>query len=153
MKYKKAESQNFIVSDWLFWIAYTIILSFTVIGLSLFMGIYNQKIASPPENLASFILEKRFFDSPNCFLYGNNAGVIDYSKFTQEQLNNCYAGSENTPAYKLTLQAGGETEQPLTTQNWISGGYRVDAKVKRVLVFKNGEIVEGGLTIERFNLK
>lgn len=142
----------------MFWIIYGVVLGFVaiyfVIGISK-LG-YNQ--AQIHGNLESFFLKQRFFKSTNCFMTerestGNN--VIDFDKFNEERLGNCYRSDASMPAFNLVLQSSNASiDKIIKTTNWNPNRVLEQRESPRnILVLYQGKIYNGVMIIEIQNLR
>jgi len=160
MKFKKKAmaSEMFAPDTIMFWIIYGIVLGFVaiyfVIGISK-LG-YNQ--AQIHENLESFFLKQRFLKSANCFASEReNIGinVLDFDKFNEERLENCYRSDASIPAFNLVLQSSDTNiDKAIKTANWNPNRVLEQRESPRnILVLYQGKIYNGVMVIEIQNLR
>lgn len=83
-----------------------------------------------PENVEETILSQRILSSPSCFVFRDNVnraypGIIDISKFNQENFEDCFDTREIHYAFRVSLISAisGESEKTtIETMNWESSG-------------------------------
>ena len=110
-----------------------------------------------PPDLENHLLTQRFLNSPLCFTYQDEdtnrfyPGVIDLTKFNQDNLNKCYnAEDTKVKAYRLTLDYNNE-KITINTKNWE--GFLKKAQTEHVFVYDEGETQRAELLIEMQNVK
>ena len=136
----------------LFWLVIGIIFSGLILGLgAIIAGHINSVITIPPQ-LRAELITLRFVNLPECFAPFDSttgivqSGVIDFEKFTEENLNRCYhsleAGGFKTFNFRLVLASDSTT---ITTDKY----YHHDSFTlfKEVLVERNHELVKDQLII------
>src|SRR3989344_793006 len=83
-----------------------IIISLTIVVIFASIQIYVNRDRDV-RDIESHLLAQRFFYSKNCAIYSDNAraypGIIDFSKFNENSLGNCYAAESNI-GFKFTLK-------------------------------------------------
>ncbi len=143
----------------IWWIIFGIALGFAAVFFVVTVSKIGFQQAKINENIESLFLMQRFL-SPNCFAYSSNGvvlkGTIDYSKFTQDKLDGCYAISETSlPAFRLNLksvQAG--IDSTIQTKNWNKNrSFEKKEAAKSIAVYSQGLSYKGELTIEIQNLQ
>ncbi len=105
-----------------------------------------------PIGLENYLSAQRFLNSPLCFAFQDKdtsivyPGMIDLTKFNQDNLNKCY-NAENTKvkAYRFTLNYNNR-KSTISTKNWE--GLLKEAKTEQVLVNDIGNIQGAELFIE-----
>ena len=159
IKSRKAESQMWAPDTVLFWIFYGIILGFAAVFFVIIVAKTGSDQATIYGNLESVYLSQRFLKSPDCFSYNNEgiliANVIDSKKFTREHINNCYNPKDlGMAAFRITLNFPSiESFEPLTTKNWNPNtGYELRLSPYNVLVYADGKLFNGEITIEIQNI-
>ncbi len=103
-----------------------------------------------PPGTEEIMFKERFLG--DCFLKPNEltgefSSVIDWDKFDQEHLNECYnIGEESRQlGFRLRLKVGDE-EKAISTRNWKEKP--VSGEGQEVNVWKNNEQLLGDLLIE-----
>lgn len=134
----------------LFYIIFGIISTITAFLLVYMSNMSLTNISATPASLEEYIVTSRFFYSEDCFAYseqGRIYPVIDFEKFTDENLRKCYSsGSEKTKGYEITLEIEGEKEaKSVSTANFK--GFMRRKLVKDVFIFKDSKIVDGKITV------
>ena len=107
-----------------------------------------------PSGLEENITKQRFW-TDSCFsAYGLNnrlSFTLDWERFDQTVLDECYKAHEGypVPAYRLTLGVGNE-EKTVMTPGWSSASGNTQAKqyIKDVRVLKNDEMYDGAFIVE-----
>ncbi|MFC1728417.1 hypothetical protein ACFLZ7_03065 [Nanoarchaeota archaeon] len=133
---------------------YMIIAMFVLTAMFIMLLVLFSTYTSAPvathEEAYILVYKQRFLDSPDCFAYedidtGNiYPGIIDKSKFTESNLNNCYKENiESHYEFSLTLQEG-ETETTISTQNYKQLKKKIPTFV---LINDNGELKKGTLFV------
>lgn len=136
-----------------------VVIFFTLIYI---ININKAQAYSIPENLREEILVKRFVSDPDCLAYKDPysgrevAGVIDFSKFTQENLDNCYYVEEDsrTIAFRMYLKyLDGTEEQQLMFK---TKNYKTEKSdriiIKKTKMMKDNEIMEAELVFHIKNV-
>lgn len=159
IKSRKAESQMWAPDTVLFWIFYGIILGFAAVFFVIIVAKTGSEQATIYGNLESMYLSQRFLKSPDCFIYNNDdilmANVLDSNKFNSEHINNCYdPKSSGMVAFRITLNSPSIASfEPLMTKNWNPNtGYELRLSPYNVLVYANGKLHNGEITIEMQNI-
>lgn len=170
MRLSKSKKSTEVIEHWPFWMLFSIVIS--VIGIILFKlsGVSVEDASKIPEGLEDeIILASRFYNSADCFVYIDDVnvphpGVIDRTKFTQSNLNNCFPQSNDVKyAFSLLLfkylppgVAGPPEPIPVgttfKTPNWVSGGSPEKTIYEDVLIYDNNMITKGSLMIEVENV-
>ena len=154
---KRAETELWAPDTMPFWIIFAVVLGFTAIYFAIIITSIGSRQIEIPKGLEEHILAKRFIYSDNCFLFKDKEGgikpdVIDYSKFSQERMNNCFSVQEGKYAYKLKLRIG-NSEPELKSSNWDNELKAMAKSENRVLVLKDKKVEEGVFVIETQNLE
>ena len=156
---KGSESQIWPVYTQVWWLILSFALGLVAIYFLFTVSKAGAEQSKIKENLESFGIAKRFFESPACFVYDKDgiisAGLIDSEKFTQERLNGCYETNENTaPAFKITLKSDtAKINRMISTKNWNQNRESEESKSKDVRVYSGGRAYNGGMQIEIQNLQ
>ena len=118
---------------------------------------YKSELSTIPLNLENHLLIQRFLNSPLCFTPQDKdtnrfyPGVIDLTKFNQENLDECYnAEDTKVKAYRLTLDYNNQ-KITINTKNWE--GVLKKAQTEHVFVYDEREIQRAELLIEMQNAK
>ena len=160
LKDKRAEG-NWIVSDEIFWIVFTVVLGFAAIIYAIILlsvGDDTSKIRADTEN---YFLVEKFLKSSDCFasydidIKKTYSGVLDYEKFTDAQLNSCMNGLEEKSAFKLNLKSPDQIIPPLTvkTNNWNENRPSREGYTKKLQIFYKNDYYNGEMSIEIQNIK
>ncbi len=148
MKNKKGQQVSNVPSKLLFWTLTGIVWSLTALFLLIIILKYKATVNYFPPEVEDSLLAYRFLYAPDCIAYQDEtgrtyAGIIDWNKFTQQQLNLCYAVSQGgeARAFKLVLKRPGAESKTLRTNNWRGSA---DRTMTKMVVIKEGEILEAG---------
>ena len=169
MKILRSKKGVEIVEYWPYWIFFAIATAVVIIILVKIANVSVVEASKIPEDTEDeVILASRFFNSGDCFAYKDDAGrvhpyVIDEDKFTQDIMNKCFQRSDPSNvkyAFSLMLlkyPPAGETGSPtsigpITTFNYIAGGYSQKEIINKVLVFHEGVESNGGVLIKIKNV-
>ena len=159
IKSKKSESQMWAPDTAIFWIIYGIILGFVAVFFVIIVAKTGSEQVTIYGNLESMYLSQRFLKSPDCFFYNNDgilmANVIDAKKFNSEHVNSCYDPKDSgMAAFRITLNSPSIASfDPLMTKNWNSNlGYELRLSPYNVLVYADGKLYNGEITIEMQNI-
>ncbi len=154
-----------IIEYWPYWIFFAIA---TAVVIIILLKIANVSVAEaskiPEDTEDELVLASRFFNSGDCFAYQDDVGmvhpyVIDEARFTQDAMGKCFQGSGSSNvkyAFSLMLlkyPPPGKIGPPLpigpiTTFNYITGGYSQKEITKKVLVFHEGMEYNGEVLIK-----
>lgn len=157
---KGTETQMWPPDTLLFWLLFGIILGFVAVYFVVIVAKIGSEQAKINENLESFNLMQRLLKSPNCLVYEKEGivlqNVIDYNKFAEERLKNCYITSGGIfPAFKLILNSeSAKIDKTIKTSNWNENREfeeRID--LKDILVYSEDKLHNGKLAIEVQNLQ
>lgn len=151
---KKAQ-EMYSADTFIEYIVFSIFL--TIVMISFMIVIYNhlEDTGKIPEGIEEFSAIERL-QSEDCFALKNTKLpiVINWDKFTKENLNRCYnVGKESKKiAFDLTLQIPNNVKV-IKTNNWNEGldPKRVK-KPKEVNVYYKNEILNGELIISEQNV-
>ena len=139
------------------------IFAVVVTGLFLmFLLIVNSNASNLIEvnkDLGNYFLYQRFLTSPDCFTYEDISGKVypmnlDFSKFTQYSINNCYNSFNNQklPAFRLKLSFS-EKESVIKTDNWNDNKpVQKRNEPMPVIVLSQNKKYKGDLSIEMQNV-
>jgi len=93
----------------LYWAIAGFVLSLLVLGLVIFLSMYNAGLTKTPQKLEAKILSSRFLYSSKCFAYQDPitertyTKLIDLNRFKNEILAECYL-SDTTKDYQFQLK-------------------------------------------------
>jgi len=110
-----------------------------------FIAGHKDKLTSVPEELQAELISLRFTNS--CFAYQDPVtgriypGVIDISKFTEQQLQRCYTTKDQNE-FNFRLQLG---DKLITTNNYFNLDHFVIEK--KVLILEDNQYTPGTLSI------
>ena len=161
IKNKKADG-NWIVSDEIFWIVFTVILGFSAIFYSIMLlsvGEGTSRIRADIEN--NFLIDG-FLKSDSCFALHDDSikrtysSILDYKKFTDAQLNSCMNGLDSEkPAFKLSLIPSDQiiSSPPIKTSNWNENMPVAKKLTKKLQIFYLSNHYNGEMQIEMQNIK
>lgn len=151
-----------VVANWPFWILYAIAVG--VVGLIIVKtaNVSIEEASGIPKELEDeLILASRFYNSEKCFVYHDEVGrvhnkLIDESKFTQGNMDDCFPESDVEYAYSLLLRIPDLDEPPLYTSefgpintfNYITEGYAQKEIIEDVFVMHENIKYEGNLIIK-----
>jgi len=135
-----------------FYAIFAIFVSILFIAAVFIMNSYSTDKVEVPKGLDAYLSYQRFFRSADCFVSEDISGrvntlILDCNKFTQEKINDCYKGNENTPGFRLKLEYG-ETTKNIQTSNWNNERSFERGVPKNVLVLCDDKEYDGKLTIE-----
>ena len=121
-----------------------------VVFLTLVVKIHEQHV---PEGLRKSTHTARFIN--NCFPYIDSetgrkyAGIIDYGKFTQERLAECYMIDSKTVAFgyqlRLTSEDNKDLDKTIRTSNY---NHYTERTVSPILIFSNNHYYSGELSVD-----
>jgi hypothetical protein len=129
----------------------------TIIFLLLLFIVASQGSAKTviPKGLETDIIIQRFLNSPNCFIHKDIATdrtfarVIDWNKFSNKSLENCYPiYNSKVVGFRLALLNSELKENKIIeTKNWK--GYIKEVKrEKNIRIYKDAILYNGELKIE-----
>ena len=140
-----------------FYAIFAIAVSIMFIAFVVIVNTHSTDRVELPAGLDTYLLSQRFIRSPDCFAYEDISGraysnIIDFNKFTETQLNNCYIANEKLPAFRLKLSFQGEVSTIQTT-NWDNSlNLTKREKPLSILVHHNDKNAKGDLSIEMQNV-
>lgn len=153
LKGKKAQGAFELGYKWPFYI----IVGFFMAGLLFFLwwqiSQYVSLAVVAPNELYTIAYTQRFMNSPHCFTYQDETGraypgVLDWDKFTDENLRQCFFTEEDDwkAGFQLTLQNLDTNDPPkiITTTNYYQFRER---KSESILIQKDNKIFKGKLLI------
>ncbi|MBI2666427.1 hypothetical protein HYX13_02330 [Candidatus Woesearchaeota archaeon] len=85
-----------IATKSIYWMIAGFVILMLILVFTVLMINYKSKLLHVPEEQQAQFISLRFMNIPECFAYGDSRservypGVIDLSKFTQEQMKRCY---------------------------------------------------------------
>jgi len=140
-----------------FYAVFIIVVNVLFIIFILAVNNIGSKQVDAPEGLTEYLVNQRFLRSADCFVYEDISGrvyplVLEWNKFTEETLNECYITDEKTKPVQLSLSFT-EGEKKIKTKNWqpIKGPDKAIQPID-ILIYYNNQISQGKLTIEMQNV-
>ena len=116
-----------------------------------------SEISTIPRGLEDYILINRLLNSKDCFAFQDQAakrtyeGIIDISKFNQQNLDKCYSEKDTSlKAYRIELQYENE-KKSIATANWE--GFLSESQKFGVNTIINGKIKRGIIQVDIQNAK
>lgn len=155
-KNKKAQESGESGAKVPFYMIVAFILPVLMLAFAIVVATSSAHIYKMPTGVEEFVVLQRFTSSQECFAYVDKAtgrayaGIIDFTRFNQETLDSCYNIDEKSQyfAFQLMLKAdNSEAFTKLKTKNW-DGIAEKRIAPKDVLVYKDGQIYKGKLTVE-----
>ncbi len=156
--FKKAQG---VISNWPFWIMFGIAVAVVALILVNIANVNIADVSTVPEGLEDeIVLISRFYNSEDCFAYEDemervHMGVIDSSKFEENNMEKCFPRSSVNYAFSLSL----EITQPLTfnkgpikTFNWEKG-FAEKEIIEDVFVLHDDTKYQGELIIKIKNVQ
>ncbi|PIN73518.1 hypothetical protein COV20_04820 [Candidatus Woesearchaeota archaeon CG10_big_fil_rev_8_21_14_0_10_45_16] len=136
----------------IFWGIVIFVVSIIIIAFTIMISSYKDRITGVPGELKADLISQRFTNTADCFAYQDpvtkrtHAGVIDLSKFNDEQMAHCYKTPEEegfrTFNFGLHLV---DTGQETKTNNYFQvKTYRF---TKEVMVWDGSEMKKDVLEI------
>lgn len=148
---EEIELQN-IGQKSIYWLAAVIVISIVIFAVVFLFNSYTNSLRYVPPELVAKTQASRFLYSPQCFLAvdsagKSSAGLIDFTKFTETQLNQCHPTPDRTVYnFKLVLKhadTGRETTiQTLNFRNQIATTHFYPVRIK-----EGNTIAAGRLTV------
>ena len=154
MKSKKA---TYTADTAPFYVIFAFIITFLFILFAIVITSYASDKVEPPEGLNEYLLYQRFLRSSDCFVYQDISGrvhstTIDFNKFTQKNIENCYIGNNHVPAFKLKLSFNNQ-ESEVKTNNWNDNKpLEKRESPYSILVYYQDKKYQGELIIEMQNV-
>ncbi|MFC1686846.1 hypothetical protein ACFL0E_00630 [Nanoarchaeota archaeon] len=80
----------------LYWMVIGIVVTIVVFVFAFILASHQNRLTKIPSELKSELLSLRFVNNPDCFTYQDSVtkrvfpGIIDLTKFTDDDLLNCY---------------------------------------------------------------
>lgn len=99
--------------NWVPWIFRIILISMVIMAMVLFADNMKRAILDT-DDLTFYSLSQRILFSPDCFVYEDTElgkpipGIIDYEKFTQDNINSCFANEKSKLSAKIMLDVDNE---------------------------------------------
>ena len=161
--FKKAQG---VISNWPFWIMFGIAVAVVALILVNIANVNIADVSTVPEGLEDeIVLISRFYNSEDCFAYEDemervHMGVIDSSKFQENNMETCFSRSNVNYAFSLSLQIPdlGERPQhtfelgPIKTFNWEKG-FAEKEIIEDVFVLHDDTKYQGELIIKIKNVQ
>jgi hypothetical protein len=142
---KKAQEA---ISNYPFWMVFVVAVGITIIIIVSIGNYYLGQAAEIPKDVEELTLIQ-IFHSKGCFAYEDEVGrvhtnTIDLDKFTQENIEICFPGSDVKYSFSLSLEIpeiGLNTGQ-ITTSNWVESADSSE-KIENVRVIQDGNEYSG----------
>jgi len=136
-----------------YWTLAGVVITILVFAFVFGVGSYLSELTYVPEELRAEFISLRFANIPECFAYQDSEtnrvypGVIDLSKFTNQQMNDSCYRTESEKGYedynfRLKLKENGAEIYSNNYFNWDSFTF-----IKKVGVRTNDTLVEDELYI------
>ena len=147
--------------NWVPWIFRIILISMVIMGMVLFMDNMKRTILDT-DDLTFYSLSQRILFSPDCFVYEDTElgkpipGIMDFNKFTQENMDRCFVNEKSKLSAKITLDVDDQLSvyhkkdlfEEYTAFSLISPNVELITRKYPVLVMKDDEEKNGVLSIE-----
>lgn len=148
--------------DFINWIFKVMLLYVVLMAIVLFSMQIRYTILNTGD-VAFFPLSQRFLYSSNCFVYEDVElgrafpGIMDYSKVTQERMDQCFVNQESKMGAKVTVKMGNENISVYHKKELfieysqfapISSSIHMLQRRFPVTVIKEGEKIPGILQIQ-----
>ena len=156
--FKKAQG---VISNWPFWIMFGIAVAVVALTLVKIANVNITNASTVPEGLEDEIaLIPRFYNSEDCFAYEDemervHMGVIDSSKFEENNMEKCFPRSSVNYAFSLSLeitQPPTFNKGPIKTFNWEKG-FAEKEIIEDVFVLHDDTKYQGELIIKIKNVQ
>lgn len=127
-----------------------IVLTLIIFVFAFFIAGHRDRLTAVPAELKGELISLRFTNNQNCFAYQDSLtkriypGIIDLSKFTEDQLHRCYNTNLETGGqdFNFRLQLG---DKEIKTNNYFFiDHFTIE---KKVLVQENNQRKEATLNI------
>ena len=159
---KGGETEEWVMSDFLFWIIFGVALAFASITFVILISTSGIEATEIKGDLEIYFLIQRLLSSKNCFASYDESigvtygGILDFKKFNNLQLDNCFAGlSDKDPAFKITLSSATLTESPkgIKAKNWAENNPTYKKQSKKIVINHMDKFYNGEILIEIQNFK
>jgi|TARA_B100000315_G_scaffold74207_1_gene67986 hypothetical protein len=156
--FKKAQG---VISNWPFWIMFGIAVAVVALILVNIANVNIADVSTVPEGLEDeIVLISRFYNSEDCFAYEDemervHMGVIDSSKFEENNMEKCFPRSSVNYAFSLSLeitQPPTFNKGPIKTFNWEKG-FAEKEIIEDVFVLHDDTKYQGELIIKIKNVQ
>jgi len=156
--FKKAQG---VISNWPFWIMFGIAVAVVALILVNIANVNIADVSTVPEGLEDeIVLISRFYNSEDCFAYEDemervHMGVIDSSKFEENNMEKCFPRSSVNYAFSLSLeitQPPTFNKGPIKTFNWEKG-FAEKEIIEDVFVLHDDTKYQGKLIIKIKNVQ
>jgi hypothetical protein len=156
--FKKAQG---VISNWPFWIMFGIAVAVVALILVNIANVNIADVSTVPEGLEDeIVLISRFYNSEDCFAYEDemervHMGVIDSSKFEENNMEKCFPRSSVNYAFSLSLeitQPHTFNKGPIKTFNWEKG-FAEKEIIEDVFVLHDDTKYQGELIIKIKNVQ
>ena len=149
------------MSNWPFWIAFTMAVAGVGLAIVKIANVNVEDAAKIPYGVEDeLILASRFYNSEDCFAYEDemervHMGVIDSSKFEENNMEKCFPRSSVNYAFSLSLeitQPPTFNKGPIKTFNWEKG-FAEKEIIEDVFVLHDDTKYQGELIIKIKNVQ
>ena len=149
------------MSNWPFWIAFTMAVAGVGLAIVKIANVNVEDAAKIPYGVEDeLILASRFYNSEDCFAYEDemervHMGVIDSSKFEENNMEKCFPRSSVNYAFSLSLeitQPHTFNKGPIKTFNWEKG-FAEKEIIEDVFVLHDDTKYQGKLIIKIKNVQ
>ena len=156
--YKKSQEA---MSNWPFWIVFTMAVAGVGLAIVKISNVNVEDAAKIPYGVEDeLILASRFYNSEDCFAYEDemervHMGVIDSSKFEENNMEKCFPRSSVNYAFSLSLeitQPPTFNKGPIKTFNWEKG-FAEKEIIEDVFVLHDDTKYQGELIIKIKNVQ
>jgi hypothetical protein len=129
-----------------FYIVFGIVVTFLFLAFMWLLSYYTTDTSKIPDGLEYKVLTQRFYSS-TCFGYTTKElgllqkSIIDWNKFYQAKLDNCYDTSSSTqPQFRLNITFSDGKSAQLQTKYWSDNGPLDKQETLSVLVNYENQI-------------
>ena len=149
------------MSNWPFWIVFTMAVAGVGLAIVKISNVNVEDAAKIPYGVEDeLILASRFYNSEDCFAYEDemervHMGVIDSSKFEENNMEKCFPRSSVNYAFSLSLeitQPPTFNKGPIKTFNWEKG-FAEKEIIEDVFVLHDDTKYQGELIIKIKNVQ
>lgn len=121
-------------------------LSIVIVAFAFIISSYAGRLTSVPPELTASIIALRFTNIPECFAYKDEItgrvypGIIDLSKFTNEQMAACYVTDpqQGHRQFNFQLELG---DKSIKTNNYYQVSH---LQIRKNVLVKNGNAMTPG---------
>lgn len=129
----------------IYWMIAAFVIGLIIVAFAFILAGHNSKLNNVPIELRGKLIALRFVNSPDCFAYQDKetgrvlTGVLDKSKFTVGQLNECYSTdpADGFKEFNFRLKLA-SSEESINTNNY----FNVDKfTIRQKVLVKDGEVL------------